>query len=325
LKNLSTRLLVFCALAWALSLRSTTHLAGREPGENLIVNGGFEVPALTGRGLIEGAENGFFGTGTPGLGWTVVTVIPGGGDSRLEFQRSGREWAARDGSQYAELDGFHPLRIFQDIQTIPGRIYALKYSWSPRPGPYENQLQVCWDGMTLATHGASYSKMAPLLHTSWRDELFLVTASNKTTRLEFVETGKDDGRGMFLDAVSIVDWGNKVNISIQPGTSTANAVHCRDENELIAVAILSSDDFDARAVDHASVRFQGAPEFHRDSQLKPVRHEQDVNGDGRGDLLLHFRMGDTNLRCDWRDGSVLGKTYNGGLIKGTASLTMTSK
>jgi hypothetical protein len=325
LKRLSTWSLVFCSLAGALSLGSARHLVAREPGENLVVNGSFEVPALTGKGLSEGAEYGFFGTGSPGLAWTVVTVIPGGGDARLEFQRSGREWLARDGLQYAELDGFHPLRIFQDIQTIPGRIYALKYSWSPRPGPYDNQLQVCWDGVTLATHGASYSRTAPLLHTNWSDEVFLVTASNKTTRLEFVETGKDDGRGMFLDAVSIVDWGNKVNISIQPGTSAANAVHCRDENELIAVAILSSDDFDARAVDHTSVRFQGAPEFHHDSQLKPVRHEQDVNGDGRVDLLLHFRMGDTSLRCDWREGSLLGKTYNGGLIKGTGSLSMTSK
>src|SRR5437667_2103504 len=187
LKRLSTWLRVFCALAWALSLRSPTHLVAGESGENLVVNGGFEVPALTGKGLSEGAEYGFFGTGTPALAWTVVTVIPGGGDARLEFQRSGREWLAREGSQYVELDGFHPLRIFQDIQTVPGRIYALKYSWSPRPGPYENQLQVCWDGATLATHGASYSKMAPLLHTNWRDELFLVTATNKTTRAEFVE------------------------------------------------------------------------------------------------------------------------------------------
>ena len=125
--------------------------------------------------------------------------------------------------------------------------------------------------------------------------------------------------------MSIVDWGNKVSISIQPATSPINLVHCRDENELVAVAILSTNDFDAKAVDHTSVRFQGATEFHRDSQSKPVRHEQDVNGDGRVDLLLHFRMGDTSLRCDWREGSLVGKTYGGALIKGSDSLNMTSK
>ena len=59
-------------------------------------------------------------------------------------------------------------------------------------------------------------------------------------------------------------------------------------NGQIAVAIFTTDAFDAGQVDASSVIFAGA--FANNSAL------EDVDGDDDLDLLLHFRIADTNLQ-----------------------------
>jgi hypothetical protein len=50
-----------------------------------------------------------------------------------------------------------------------------------------------------------------------------------------------------------------VDIDIKPG-SDPNSINCINENETIAIAILTSDSFDATTVDHTTVVFEGANE-----------------------------------------------------------------
>ena len=101
------------------------------------------------------------------------------------------------------------------------------------------------------------------------------------------------------------------SIDIKPG-GEPNSVNCRNANQVIAVAILTTDSFDATNVDHTSVTFEGAVETHLDQQTgEPIRHAHDVDGDGDSDLVFHFRLGDTYLTCTSTQAALWGQTFAG--------------
>ncbi|MGD2069751.1 MAG: hypothetical protein PVI57_13850 [Gemmatimonadota bacterium] len=113
-----------------------------------------------------------------------------------------------------------------------------------------------------------------------------------------------------------------VTIDIKPG-SDPNSINCGSPDEVVPVAILSSDAFDATTVDHATVEFEGATEAHVDrSSGEPRRHEEDVDGDGDVDLVFHFRVGDTGLGCASTGGTLTGRTIDGRAIEGSDAVRM---
>ena len=99
-----------------------------------------------------------------------------------------------------------------------------------------------------------------------------------------------------------------VKTDIKPG-SDPNSINCTNEREVIAVAILTVDKFDATTVDHTTVNFEGGKETHVDQGGKPRRHEEDVDGDGDIDLVFHFRLGDTFLTCESTKAKLKGRTF----------------
>jgi len=114
----------------------------------------------------------------------------------------------------------------------------------------------------------------------------------------------------------------EVAINIKPG-SDPNSINCNDENGVIAIAILTTEDFDATTVDHTTVLFEGASETHVDKKSGEARrHEEDVDGDGDTDLVFHFRVGDTGLTCDSTEGTLSGETFDGQAIEGTDAVRM---
>jgi hypothetical protein len=117
----------------------------------------------------------------------------------------------------------------------------------------------------------------------------------------------------------------EVDIDIKPG-SDPNSINCKvkpNQNAVIAVAILTTDDFDAMMVDHTTVSFEGATEAHVDKKTgEPSRHEEDVDGDGDMDLVFHFRYGDTSLTCASTEGTLVGETFDGIPIEGTDAVRM---
>jgi predicted outer membrane repeat protein len=116
--------------------------------------------------------------------------------------------------------------------------------------------------------------------------------------------------------------GPPIVIDIKPG-SDPNSVNCRNGHEVIAIAILSTDLFDATTVDHTAVTFHGAAEVHVDRNTgEPTRHEEDLDGDGDVDLVLHFRLGSTNLTCQSTVGALWGWTFAGEAIVATDSVRM---
>ena len=105
-----------------------------------------------------------------------------------------------------------------------------------------------------------------------------------------------------------------MTLDLKPGESP-NTIN-PTSNGVIAVAIVTTSDFDATTVDPLSVEFgpEGTTEAHG------KEHIEDVNGDGKKDLVLHFRTQDTGIACGDTPVSLSGETFNGDLIQGSDSI-----
>ncbi len=118
--------------------------------------------------------------------------------------------------------------------------------------------------------------------------------------------------------------GIDVIIDIKPG-SFPNSVNCQDndDNGVIPVAILTTEDFDATTVNHTTVMFgrNGAQEIHDMKKTdESKRHEEDVDGDGDIDLVFHFRSLLTGIECGDIVVWLTGETYSGDLITGSDNI-----
>jgi hypothetical protein len=113
-----------------------------------------------------------------------------------------------------------------------------------------------------------------------------------------------------------------VQIDIQPD-SDLNLINCRHENGVVTVALLTTDTLDVATVDHSTVAFENASVTHVHPTTGKVRRiEQDVDGDGDIDLIFQFRFGDTDLTCASPEATLLGQTFDGLKIMGTAAVRM---
>jgi beta-glucanase (GH16 family) len=90
---------------------------------------------------------------------------------------------------------------------------------------------------------------------------------------------------------------------------------CKRGNGAVTVHLLSTETFDATTVDHTTVRFGGASETHTSGRSRtPTRHVDDVDGDGRDDLLFHFRSADFTIPCDSELIPFVGETFDGQMV-----------
>jgi hypothetical protein len=172
-----------------------------DPNVNLIQNGDFEQPSVApGTYSIIPDTN-------PLLKWLVAWVgaTPSTGTLGLEIQNNiaGTPFA---GSQLAELDGDHPVSIWQNIPTIPGDTYNLDFEYSPRAGRdlADNEITVKIDdsaaGSPVSADGTSNT------NTVWTPQTRSFVATNSTTKVEFADTGTDTSYGGYLDNISLRCW-----------------------------------------------------------------------------------------------------------------------
>ncbi len=105
-----------------------------------------------------------------------------------------------------------------------------------------------------------------------------------------------------------------ISIDIKPATFP-NSINSKS-NGKIPVAILTTDSFDATAVDPTTVLFGATG-----NEVAPVHSAtEDVDGDGDIDMVLHFVTQDTDITCGLTSASLTGALFSGVRIKGSDSI-----
>lgn len=167
-----------------------------DPEVNLIENGGFEAPAVSSWSIISFGES--------LLKWLGDWVNPHDDSASLGLElQNNVAGTPSEGNQLAELDGYHPVKIYQNITTIPGKDYTLTFKYSPRPGTAlgNNVLEIRKDGVAL---GEQISRGSEASDTEWTTESRTFTATGDTTKIEFADvSASDDGYGTYIDDVSL--------------------------------------------------------------------------------------------------------------------------
>lgn len=123
-----------------------------------------------------------------------------------------------------------------------------------------------------------------------------------------------------LDAGNLAVFTYPVHIEVPPVSATVDIKPCSDPNSInlgnegvIPVAILTSEDFDATAVDPGTVVFAGA---------SPVGYafEDVCPQDGDDDLILHFRTQETGIAPGDTEACLRGTTREGVSFEGCDSV-----
>jgi hypothetical protein len=129
------------------------------------------------------------------------------------------------------------------------------------------------------------------------------------------------GRNNQLDPSAFCSAGDEevllihVEIDIKPG-GDPNSINLGSKGK-VPVAVLTTNDFDASAVDPVTVTFAGAA---------PLRWaSEDVDSDGDVDLLFHFKTQELNLDSSSTEATLAGETFDGVSIQGTDTVNIVPK
>ena len=126
------------------------------------------------------------------------------------------------------------------------------------------------------------------------------------------------GGAIYWDDVSLKALSVPIQIDIKPG-SDINSINT-DSKGVIAVAVLSSEDFDALQVDPDTARFGPAEAAKAHSQA----HVEDVDYDGDMDLVFHYRTQETGIQCGDTEATLTGETWDGIPVSGADSVNTVS-
>ncbi len=153
-------------------------------GENLLVNGSFETPAV-----VDGDWDLFAAV----TGWTISL------SDELELWANGFYGGASEGNQNVELDGTAPTKITQNVVTVPGATYELRFDFSARPDAdtiANNAVDGLVDGLAIINAVADGADIA---ETTWATQSKTFVAASTTTEIGFADKGTADGLGSLID------------------------------------------------------------------------------------------------------------------------------
>jgi len=187
---------------------SDAFLAQAGSGTNLIVNGGFEAPAL---------PNGTWHVySNADAGLTSWNVESGAG---LEIQNHAAG-TPHGGNQLAELDSNNSSSISQTVTTVAGGNYTLSFWYSPRPGRPAGdntigaKVKVVSNGTELV-NAVIGSAAVGGSDTNWQLFTYNFTAADASTKVIFSDLGTSNSFGGYLDDVSLVKQGRVNTVTYQ--------------------------------------------------------------------------------------------------------------
>jgi Thrombospondin type 3 repeat len=237
---------------------------------------------------------------------------------------------------------FNPAGWFPEWATTPGPAIAATISMIRTPD--QTLVDVCSvDPATILLNGTVHILPGSAVFANCGStDLSLRTLTVKFDRSQAVQTMgsvsafRRPGASCQLDASAAVQGGfvapsadifvgrgavqlaqESVQIDIKPGTSP-NSINLGSTG-VVPVAILSSDTFDATKVDPASVTLAGAIVKLKGSGA-PIASFQDVNGDGRLDLVVQVVTQSLNLTSGDTQALLQGKTFDGATVCGVDSV-----
>lgn len=108
----------------------------------------------------------------------------------------------------------------------------------------------------------------------------------------------------------------EVNIDIFP-QNALNILNL-DRGGQIAVAVLSTNTFDALQVNDTTFTFGPSEAYIADLKVKDIDKDDDL------DLILYFNVSDIGISCADSSATLLGETYDGVSIIGTDLITVKS-
>ncbi|HEX3102428.1 MAG TPA: LamG domain-containing protein [Pyrinomonadaceae bacterium] len=108
-------------------------------------------------------------------------------------------------------------------------------------------------------------------------------------------------------------------IDIKPD-GVPNSINLKSKGN-VPVAVLGTATFDVTTLNVGSIRFAGAPVITKNNGTFQSSFE-DVNGDGRPDLVLHFDTQSLLLTSSSTEATLTGSTFGGRCVSGTDSVNI---
>src|SRR5436190_3736281 len=181
-RPLHTRMKIFMIVSWCL-------LAITSRGQNLIVNGSFELPTLSSNVI------------TAGPGSTNLTGWKLGTNSNLYVIRGpvSGGFSAANGSQYVDLN--RAVTVSQSIRTVPGEVYSVRFCVGRYQGLNMRVLASVSDSTGLVLTNVEIA--APSTQGWNPPTTFHFTAATGTSVLRFAETNSTANYDLTLDDVSV--------------------------------------------------------------------------------------------------------------------------
>lgn len=241
-----------------------------------------------------------------------LAVEPFGGDLRLRF----------DVSADGLFLGGHSSLIFS-ADTIPLN------TWTHVAGVFDGSTHA----LTVYVNGHAsnfFSIPANISAPFVNNEPVLIGAGDLGSNVRDFFEGSIDEVELFNRAITqpeiqaIVNAGSAgktipISIDIKP-EGVPNSINL-GSNGNVPVAVLSTETFNAATLILPSIRFAGAPIQARKNGTLMASFE-DVNGDGRPDLVLHFATQALGLNHSSTEATLTGLTTDGRCVSGTDSVNI---
>ncbi len=154
-----------------------------------------------------------------------------------------------------------------------------------------------WEGIANADFNVT---------TDWAEYSMIVVPKKNYPDTAFIGVYMAQEIGeVWVDGVRLVTK-TEVNVDIKPG-SFPNHINLKSKG-VISLAVLTTEEFDATAIDPLSVRFGAgkAAECHEKGHIK------DVDGDGDLDMCLHFKIADAGIQAGDTEAKLRGEAVVNG-------------